>query len=552
MDRRENGISTICFSCDLDPEEAVRRLGAFVEALKVSRSLAAEGGRIWSVVFEGRPEACDLARERLSDALTIFRGDETPAETLMMLGIDRSLLSESVSRSMAYDEARLAFGRELARKGEYRSIRPVDRSGYGRYGMQGDGIAIRVAHGSARGLPPVMRARLWPDLPDREESLALFLEWSSELAASGLLDVLSIGASAAGAADGLSPRISPEEYSAIWRAARPMLVERAAGAENAESVARVLEERIDCAWHEHSMWWFSALDGKGRRSAREALRQRIAALRLVAATEKPFEPDVARHVAAAGGDDVSCVLSGLVAAKAAKASGIRRLVLHAPLGTSWRSWGINGLAKARAMLHLVRELEDGDFKVYLQPGADFLSSDTARARAQLAAAVAMMDDIEPHDSTSPQIIYVAGYTEGLAPADPSRAIESVRIARQALLDYRALREAGNVEDMSSNPLVLARASELLRDTRLAVEAIDSSIASPYDAEGLYEIMASGFFALPLLPAGREEFAAAVKWKTSSVGGAVAAVDESGARISARERFAQAADTAKSRAASGAD
>ena len=205
------------------------------------------------------------------------------------------------------------------------------------------------------------------------------------------------------------------------------------------------------------------------------------------------------------------------------------------------------------MLHLVRELEDGDFKVYLQPsaGADYFRGDTERAKAQLAAAVAMMDDIEPHDSASPQIIYVAGYPEGPAPADPRRAIESVRIARQALLDYRALREAGNVEDMSSNPLVLARASELLRDTRLAVEAIDSSIASPYGAEGLYEIMASGFFALPLLPAGREEFAAAVKWKTSSVGGAVAAVDESGARVSARERFAQAADTAKSRAASGA-
>ncbi len=445
-----------------------------------------------------------------------------------------------------YDEARMTFGRELVARGGYLSVDAVDRSGYGRYGAQGDGIAMRIAHGVARGLPPVMRARLWPDLPDLDRALAVFKDWSAKLAAAGLLDVLSIGAPPLRPA-GADPAISPEEYSAIWRAARPMLVQRAAGSADAEQFARMLEDSIDIAWHEHSLWWFSALDGRGRRSVRESLGQRVGALKFIAETEKPFEPDVVRNVAAMGGDDLSCVLSGLVAAKAAKAAGIRRLILHAALEGGLGK-GQGELAKARATLHLARELEDGDFKVYLQASqiADDFRGDSGEAKARLAAAVAMMDDIEPHDTASPHIVCVTGFGEGLEAVVPELANESIRIARQALVEYRGLRESGRVEDMGSNPQVLARTSELLRDARYAIEAIESSIPYPYSAEGLYEIMASGFFALPLLPSCREEFEAAVKWPTGRVGGAVVAVDESGAGVSPRGRIDAAAQMAKSR------
>jgi hypothetical protein len=198
----------------------------------------------------------------------------------------------------------------------------------------------------------------------------------------------------------------------------------------------------------------------------------------------------------------------------------------------------------------VRELEDGDFKVYLQARSvsDPFSRGADEAKARLAAATALMDDIEPGDASSPQIMHVTSYSEGSAPADPDAVNESIRIARHALAAYRALREAGAVEDMSSNPQVLLRTSELLRDTRASVGAIESSIAFPYGASGLYEIMASGFFAAPDLAECREEFSAAVRWRTKPVGGAIVAVDESGTAVPAEDRIAVAVETARSRAA----
>jgi hypothetical protein len=557
-----NGITALGFSYRLDPEDGLRIFSALMDALTLTRCLATEGGTVRRLFFAGLPRACDLVEERFPSISGVFRGDETPAETLVILGLPSYLLPARAAKGAAYDESRMAFGRELVRKGEYRRVAPVDRSGYRRFGTRGDGIAARVAHGAAHGLPPVIRAHVGSYLPDRKEAVALFLDWTAKLARSGLLDVLSIGTSQRSQSDfgkdwegmpdgGGVPINSVEEFAEVWRAARPMLVRSYAGTRDVESMARMLEESIDIAWHALSLWWFCEIDGRGPNPVKENLRQHLAALKFIAASEKPFEPNVPHHFAFRGGDDLTYVLSGLVAAKAAKAAGIQKFILQVMLNTPKGTWGINDLAKARALLHLVRELEDSDFKVYLQPrgGLDYFSRDAEKAKAQLAAVTAMMDDIEPNDASSPQIVHVVSYSEGFALAGPEVVDESIRITRQALSDYRALREAGEIEDMSSSPLVLDRTSGLLRDTRHAIRSIESSIQDPYGAEGLYEILASGFFAVPHLMERRDEFSEATKWRTRSLDGAIVVVDEAGAPIPAKDRLAAAADTARTRAAS---
>lgn len=555
-----NGISAIGFSYRLDPRDGLQLFSAFVDALRSSRSFAAEGGTIKALFFAGLPEACDLIEGRFPVVAGVFRGDESPAETLDILGLPRRLLPEQAAQGAAYDDERMAFGRELIRKADYRSIAPVDRSDYHHFGVKGDSIAARIAHGVSRGLPPVIRAHVGPYLPDRKEALALFLDWTTRLARAGLLDVLSIGASQLTQSDfgrnwdgkangGGVPINSPEEFAEVWRAARPMLVRSYSGTRDVVSMAKTLEESIDIAWHALSLWWFCLIDGRGPNPVQENLRQHVADLEFIARTGKPFEPNVPHHFSFRGGDDLTYVLSGLVAAKAAKAAGIQKLILQVMLNTPRSTWGINDLAKARALLHLVRELEDGDFKVYLQPrgGLDYFSRDGEKAKAQLAAVTAMMDDIEPHDSSSPQIIHVVSYSEGYALADHDVVNESARITRQALIDYRALRETDSIEDMSSNSHVLARVSELLRDARAAIAAIESSIERPYAADGLYEILASGFFAVPDLSECRDEFPEAVKWRTRPVNGSIVVVDKMGAAIPVADRIAAAAETAKSRA-----
>jgi hypothetical protein len=158
-----------------------------------------------------------------------------------------------------------------------------------------------------------------------------------------------------------------------------------------------------------------------------------------------------------------------------------------------------------------------------------------------------MDDIEPFDPSSPEIIHVVSYSEGYELADPAVIGESIRITRYALEEYRRARIEGSVADMASNGLVIARTSELLRDARSAIAAIESSIREPYSADGLYEILASGFFAVPGLMECREEFAEATRWKTRQIHGTIRVVGDDGKPVAIGERLGIAQDVAKRRA-----
>lgn len=176
-----------------------------------------------------------------------------------------------------------------------------------------------------------------------------------------------------------------------------MLVRAYAGTRDVAQLARMYENTLHIAWHALSLWWFCQIDGRGPYPVRENLRQHVETLRTIATTGKPFEANVPHHFAFRGADDTSYVVSAYLAAKLAKSLGIRQFVLQNMLNTPRGTWGIADLAKSRAMLRLVRQLEDERFRVILQPraGLDSFSPDLLRARAQLAAATALMDDIEP-------------------------------------------------------------------------------------------------------------------------------------------------------------
>ncbi len=543
------GITALGFSYRLDPEDGARFFDRLVERLRKAHLLSAEGGPVRTLYFAGLPAACDLVLERHPWIGGVFRGDETLLESLDILGIPHRDLPASLSAGALYDEARMAFGRDLVRAGGHHAIAPVKRS-YPRFGERGDGILARIAHGATLGLPPLMRAHVGPYLPDRKEAVDLFQEWTRQLAKSGLLDVLSIGTSqltqeAFGeewgdrANGGGVPLNSARELSEVWEAARPMLVRTYAGTTRLERLARIHEETLDIAWHALSLWWFCRLDGRGPNPVRENLREHLAVLRYIAATGKPFEPNVPHHFAFRGCDDTGYVLSGYLAARAAKEAGIRTLVLQVMLNTPKYTWGVQDLAKARALLRLVRSLESPTFRVLLQPrgGLDYFSRDEEKAKAQLAAVTALMDDIEPDNPASPSVIHVVSYTEATRLADPPAVNESIRITRHALSEYRRLRKAGHVPDMGRDLEVSVRTEWLMEETSTLLRAIEATIPDPCSAEGLYDILAAGYLPLPYLWACREEFPGATAWPTQLVDGAVRTVDAEGQPISARERAA---------------
>lgn len=548
-----HAITVLGFSYRLDPQDGVRLVALLVNGLKTRHLLKEQGGPIRVIYFAGLPKTCALVRQHVKEIADTFNGDETATETLERLGVDIAAIPGELATSVGYDADRLAFGRDLIRKGAYLSVRPVDRSGYHKYGTWQDTLVARLHHGKSHALPPLMRAHAGPYLPDRAEAVRLFLSWSRQLAASGFLDILSIGTSQLSQSNfgenwgekpngGGVPLNSPDEFAAVWQAARPMLVRTYAGTRNISGLARMYEDKINNAWHALSLWWFCKIDGRGPYPMRKNLARQFDALRYIAATGKPYEPNVAHHFAFRGADDVTCVVAAVLASKAAKAIGIRNLILQVMLNTPRATWGVQDLAKARATLTLVRELEGRTFRVILQPrgGLDYFSPNKEKAKAQLAAVTALMDDIEPHDPGSPPMIHVVSFSEGYELADPAVIDESIKITRQALVEYRRLRRKGDIDDMGENLDVTARTEELISEARAIIRAIDAAIKQPHTAEGLYQAFTMGFLPVPYLWECREEFPEATHWQTRLMRGTVKVVDDRGIPIPASERMKGAA------------
>jgi hypothetical protein len=207
------------------------------------------------------------------------------------------------------------------------------------------------------------------------------------------------------------------------------------------------------------------------------------------------------------------------------------------LNTPKHTAGVQDLAKSRAMLRLIREMEDGNFRVVLQPraGLDLFSPDLDKAKAQLAAVTAMMDDIEPDKSTSPEVIHVVSYSEASHLATPPIIDESIQITRCAINQWRKLRRRGELDSVFDARDVEDRTCHLCEDVRTLLAAIESVIPNPYSAHGLYQIFAAGFLVAPYLWEEREEFHNATAWKTDILNGGIQVVDENGECVTARIR-----------------
>lgn len=159
-----------------------------------------------------------------------------------------------------------------------------------------------------------------------------------------------------------------------------------------------------------------------------------------------------------------------------------------------------------------------------------------KAKVQLAAVTARMDDIEPENPNSPDIIHVVSYCEAVKLATPEYINESIQITTKALFEYRKLKSIGAIDHMKNHADVINRTNDLYTTVKNIVRLIESNIKNPYSAQGLYEIFKKGVMPVPYLWEGLEEFKEAIKWRTSLVNGAVKVVDEQGVEINSLNRL----------------
>lgn len=533
---RAHGITHLGFSFRLEPATGVALFDAFLSQLKARRLLLSQDGPLRGLYFAGQPEACRGVACHHPEVNATFCGEETENETLRRLGYPCSGRTDEATAGRQYDRDRLAFGRELVARGHYEQLPAPNHLGYDTCGTEYDTLPARLAACRARGSLPVTRAHLGVYRANREEGIRLFHEWCRELGRSELLDVLSVGTSqlsqsrfsepCRGLSDGGGvPLQTAAELVATAMAARPMLVRAYAGSRNVLLLAKLQEQYLNTAWHALAFWWFCQLDGRGENAVRDNLIQHVAAVRWIAGTGKPFEANVGHHFAFHGADDVTQIVATVLAARTAKTLGVRHFVLQNMLCTPQQTWGIQDLAKARVLLHLVRALQDSRFEVIYQPrcGSAHLSHDLNLARAQLAAATALMDDVEPLDPASPPVVHVASYSDGAHLPTPMTVQESVRITLQALKDYRALKKRGEVPDMGRHSEVGTRTAALLDGCHARLRAIGEAVPDTCSAEGLYAVLREGFLPVPQLWCCRDEFAKAVDCDTRLIDGGVSLV-----------------------------
>ncbi len=548
---RGERVTRLGFSYRLSPADGVELFARLVRQMERRSLFSDQGGPIRDLYFAGLPAACRMARERVARVRAVFDGEETPEETLHRLGVRAAALPHESARAVAYDSDRLAFGERIVRRGEYRGLPALERT-YPGYGAAAETVTGRIAEAGRRGQLPLYRAHMGQYLPDRAEAVSLFMRWARELAARGQIDILSIGSSQLSQEafgedwgnrpnGGGVPLNSRDELAEAWRSARPMLVRCYAGTKNLAAMARINDETIHNAWHALSLWWFCRIDNRGPYSLRENLDQMFAALRYIASAGRPFEPNVPHHFAFRGADEASYVVSGYLAARAARELGVRRVIVQNMLNTPKHVWGVQDLARSRVLLRLARGLEDHRFSAALQTraGLDYLSADPFRAKAQLAAVTALMNDIEPRDPASPQILHVVSWSEATQLADPSVISESVQICRQALVEHRRGAGPSAEDDPAVRGEVERRTEELEAEARAVIRAIETDVPDPFSPAGFYKVFAAGYLPVPHLWECREELPGAVGWRTRLIRGAVRLVDDNGVALTTEQRIQRA-------------
>lgn len=534
----ENKITNIGISYRLDPRIAVSIVGILIHYLNNSGLYGSLYSQVRAICFSGLKPACEKIGEEFGGKIDTFCGGESVEETLLKIGVPIEMIPQNIVKGCRYDKELLEFGTDIIKKGEYKKEKPLVRKRYPEYGKFNDTLLLRLDNNFAGEFHPLIRAHSGPYSADltREQCLKKYSKWCRELAEAGYLDILSIGCSQLSQSNfgedwfnktngGGVPVNSEKEYHDIWESASPMLVRTYSGTNNVVKMAEMYERSINIAWHALSLWWFDELDGRGPNKLYDNLRKHLFAIQYIATTNKPVETNVPHHFAFRGCDDLTYIVSEYLAAKTVKKYGGKTFILQNMLNTPRSTWGVQDLAKSRVLIKLIKSLEDDNYRVIIQTraGLDYFKSDIEEAKIQLAAVTALMDDIDPENIYSPEIIHVVSYCEALYLATPEIINDSIKIVRAALKEYRKRKREKSTPDVFTDD-IQQRTYLLEKESKKIINAMEENIPDLYSPEGLYIAFASGWLPVPELWSTSDEFKHAKEWTTKFHDGGIWLVD----------------------------
>lgn len=544
-----NKITRLGFSYRLDPKEGSDYFMSLYMHLRGDNMFEEQGGQLTQIFFAGLPDTCDIVKGKTNGNVLVFPGNESPIESLRMLNVPEFLMPKALNQQNPYDDMRWAFAKKMIESERYKLEPAQDHYGYTTCGTDTDSYVDRLNYARLKHSLPIIRTHSGPYNPNRMEALKEYSSWCRDLAQSKLLDVLSIGSSQLTQSNfgenwdgkpngGGVPVNSEAEYRVIREEAKPMLVRTYSGTKDVPGLARIHERCLNISWHALSFWWFDELDGRGNNSLLDNLKEHFEAVRWIVTSGKPVEPNVPHHFAFRGADDITYIITGFLAAKACKKMGVRHLILQNMLNTPKYTTGVQDLAKGRTMLKLVRELEDETFHVSLQSraGLDYFAPDLEEAKIQLAAVTCLMDDLEPENDNSPEIIHVVNYSEAVRLATPPIIKDSIKITLCALHEYRMARATGRVPNMKFNSEVKEREDALYAEAKESLLMMEQAVPNLYTPEGFYKVFVEGFLPVPYLMDQNRKFPKATMWHTAIKDGGIKVVDDDGKVIYTTDRY----------------
>jgi methylmalonyl-CoA mutase cobalamin-binding subunit len=491
--RRERA-DLVGVSYRLTPETGERLLAEFAEA---ADDLRAAGVRF---AFGGTPPVAERALA-LGFFERIFAGGEPEEEVL-------AYLKGQHSRG----EAESDFPQTLVERIAWKSPFPVFRHHFG----------LPTMEATREGIRRIAEARVLDVI-----SLGIDQDAQENFFRPERQDPRRRGA-------GGVPVRSADDYRALYAASRcgnyPLL-RTYSGTDDFVRLAGMYVETINIAWCAIPLFWFNRMDGRGPWDLEGSICQHQEVMAWYGARGIPVELNEPHHWGMRDAPDVIFVVSAYLSAYNARAFGVRdyiaQMMFNSPPGLSDRM----DLAKMLAILEMIALLAGEGFRIWRQTRTGLLSYplDPDAARAHLAASVYLQMALRPH------ILHVVGHTEAHHAATADDVISACAMARRAV--ENGLR---GQPDMTADPVVQARKTELVREAQVTLEAIRSlasaDVVDPFtDPATLARAVTSGVLDAPHLR-GNLYARGQIVTRTDGRGACVAVDPATGQPLTERERI----------------
>jgi len=488
----EEKADLLAVSYRLTPETAERLLAQFAES---ADDLHSRGIKF---AFGGTPPVAERA-QKLGFFHAIFNGEQTYEEVLAFLkGEDYLQRTES------------DFPQDTINRIRWKSPYPILRHHFG----------LPTMESTIEGIKKIADARVLDII-----SLGIDQEAQENFFHPERQDPRRTGA-------GGVPVRSEQDYRDLFAASRRgnfPLLRTYSGTDDFIRLAEMYINTINNAWAAIPLFWFNQMDGRGPWDLTGSIIEHQKVIKWYGERGYPVELNEAHHWGMRDAPDVIFVASAYLAAYNAKAFGVRnfiaQMMFNSPPGTS----DAMDIAKMAAALELTADLEDNNFRIWRQTRTGLLSYplEENAARAHLAASIYAQMSLKPH------IIHIVGHTEAHHAATADDIIDSARMARRVVENTLI-----GQPDMLKDPLIIDRKEEVIKETRVILNAIRNIHTDPdsdpfTDPQTLARAVGLGIMDAPHLK--NNPFARGAI-RTRIINGACEAVDENDMKISETSRL----------------